>query len=79
MIKKFDIITVRENDSIELLKNNLGVAAKWVLDPTLLLERNDYLNLIKDTPQSKGNLLVYLLDISPEKKALVNRVAKEKG
>lgn len=79
LIKKFDIITVRENDSIELLKNNLGVAAKWVLDPTLLLERNDYLNLIKDTPQSKGNLLVYLLDISPEKKALVNRVAKEKG
>ena len=79
LIKKFDIITVRENDSIELLKNNLGVAAKWVLDPTLLLERKDYLNLIKDTPQSKGNLLVYLLDISPEKKALVNRVAKEKG
>lgn len=57
----------------------MGVAAKWVLDPTLLLERKDYLNLIKDTPQSKGNLLVYLLDISPEKKALVNRVAKEKG
>lgn len=79
LVKKFDIVTVRENDSIELLKNNLGVAAKWVLDPTLLLERNDYLNLIKDTPQSKGNLLVYLLDISPEKKAFVNRVAKEKG
>ena len=78
LIKKFDVITVREKDSVKLLKNNLGVTAQWVIDPTLLLQKEDYENLIKETPRSKGNLLVYLLDVTPEKKTFVNRVAKEK-
>ena len=78
LIKKFDIITVRENDSIELLKNNLGVTAQWVIDPTLLLQKEDYENLIKETPRSKGNLLVYLLDVTLAKKTFVNRVANER-
>ncbi len=79
LIQLFDIVTVREHDSVQLLKDKLDVNAQWVLDPTLLLQKDDYVSLLKDTPRSQGNLLVYLLDITPEKRAFVKRLADVKG
>jgi len=79
-IKMFDAISVREESGIRLLKENLGVDSIQVLDPTLLLEKEDYINLINfgDTYKSQGNLLTYILDNSEAKSAFVKRVSEEK-
>lgn len=49
----FDAISVREDSGVELCKKHLGVNAVHVLDPTMLLDAVDYINLIVD----KSNLI----------------------
>ena len=81
LAKKFDIITAREVSGVELCRNYLGVDATHVLDPTMLLDKEDYIKLIKNEkePQSAGNLFYYILDPSEEKKAFIDDVATKKG
>ena len=46
LLKNFTGISVRERDSVELIKNHLGFNSEFVLDPTLLIDKKYYLNLI---------------------------------
>lgn len=81
LLKKFDAVSVREDSGVHLCKKHFGVEAQHVLDPTTLLEKEDYIKLFEtnNTPKSKGNLLCYFLDETDEKKKLIKRVAEEKG
>lgn len=80
-LKKFDAVSVRETSGVKLCSDYFGVNAVQMIDPTLLLSADDYRSLINNaiTKTSKGNMLVYILDKTEEKIALVNRIAKEKG
>lgn len=79
--KMFDVITVREDSGVELVIKHLGLEATQVLDPTMLLEKGDYINLFEaaKTPQSEGTLLNYVLNPSNDKKAFIKRVTKERN
>jgi hypothetical protein len=81
LARKFSMVSVREASGIGLCRNHLGMDAVHVLDPTMLLNREDYIKLFKnsDTPESPGNMLVYILDESHEKDEYVNAVAHAKG
>lgn len=81
LLRMFDVVSVREDSGVDLCKRYFGVDAQHVLDPTMLLGKEDYIKLFTDanTPKSKGNLLCYILDETEEKKALIKRVADEKG
>lgn len=81
MIRRFDLITVREKSGVNLCRDYLKVDATWVLDPTMLLNREDYEKVVaaENEPKSKGTLFHYILDPSEEKKALIERVAAEQG
>lgn len=81
LLKKFDAVSVRETSGIDLCKDKFGVEAQHVLDPTMLLTKEDYIKLFEadNTPKSKGNLLCYILDETEEKKTLIKRIADEKG
>ena len=46
-LKNFKGISVREKGAIKLIKNHLGITPSFVLDPTLLINKNYYLDLIK--------------------------------
>lgn len=74
----FDVISVREDSAVHLCNKFLGVNATQVLDPTLLLDKNDYISLIEkdQISQSKGNLMTYVLDYSLEKNEIIDKVAK---
>lgn len=80
LAKLFNAISVRENSGVELCKRNLGVDAQHVLDPTMLLDKQDYINLFETAhiPQSKGNLLYYILDETEEKKEILKSIIDEK-
>lgn len=81
LVQKFNAVSVRESAAVNLCKEHFGINALHVLDPTMLLDKNDYINLFEaaKTPKSPGNLLVYILDKTTEKTELVNKIAKEKG
>ncbi len=80
LAKKIDAISVRENSGIALCEKYLGVDAVEVLDPTLLHTAEDYKKLCTDIPKiSEPYLAAYVLDITPEKQAFIEIIAKEQG
>ena len=81
LAQRFDTISVREKSGVELCKKYLGVCAKWVLDPTMLLTVKDYQKLVDEVkvPESEGKLMVYILDMEKEKAWIVNEIAKKRG
>lgn len=81
LLKLFDMVSVRETSGISLCRNYFGIEAIQMLDPTLLLDVDDYRRLIRkgNTQPSKGNLFVYILDRTDAKENLVNQIAEEKG
>lgn len=79
LIQRFDAVSVREQSAIKLCKEHFNTDAVCLCDPTMLLSKEDYENLVDEsTPKSRGNLLVYCLDKSEELDKLVDRISKEK-
>ena len=80
LIKKFDAVSVREDSGKDMCKKYLDVDAEHLLDPTMLLEKEDYIRIFANsgTPQSPGTLMCYILDETPEKQSLINKISREK-
>ncbi len=63
-LKKLHHISVREYDGVQICKN-IGFEATKVLDPTLLLDKKDYLNLCNSIPRNNNEyIFIYSLNIS---------------
>ena len=79
--KQFDAISVREDSAVTLCEQHLGVHAQHVVDPTMLLNADDYRQLFSsDNSTSQGQpLFCYILDQSKQKSSLVKHVAAENG
>lgn len=79
LIRNFNAVSVREDTGIDLCRKYLCCDALQVLDPTMLLEKEDYIHLVEEEnePISKGNLFTYILDESIEKKNIIDEVASE--
>lgn len=77
LLHNFDAISVREESGVKLCRECLECKAQLVLDPTMLLDKSDYVKIIKtsNVPKSKGNLLVYILDETLDKTALIKNIA----
>lgn len=84
LIKDFDIITVREQSSIQLINNY-----KWqcktppvhTLDPTMLLNKEDYIKISTEYTQknNQGDLFYYILDMTDEKMRLIKKISSDLG
>ena len=48
LLKDFNGISTREEGSINLIQQHLGINSTLVLDPTLLIDKHYYLDIIKD-------------------------------
>lgn len=82
LLKKFDAISVREKSAMRLIQTYLNRSdAVHVLDPTMLLSKEQYNNIIKaqKIDKSPGNLNVYVLDKTPEKEAFISNIEKRLG
>lgn len=80
LIKKFSAVSVREASSVQLVKENLGVDAQWVFDPTMLLKKEDYIDVCKNEPESKEPFVfAYILDMTDEKCQMAEMTAKTLG
>ena len=78
-LKLFSAISVREESGIRMCKELFDVQPCQVLDPTMLLSREDYQRFASTAPQSPGNLMVYVLDRTDEKDAFIAEFAEKRG
>ena len=80
LLKKFNFISVRESSAVNIVKKYLNCDAIHVLDPTMLLTKDDYTKLIENTtnPFPKGNddLFCYILDKTKDSYKLINSCSK---
>ncbi|EKO3621484.1 polysaccharide pyruvyl transferase family protein [Vibrio metschnikovii] len=81
LAKQFSAISVREDSGVELCRRFLGVDAEHVLDPTLLLDKSDYEELIgSDRLKDKNTgIYTYFLDKSPDKISFTKLVEEISG
>lgn len=80
LTKLFDAVSVREESGIALCREHLNVDAKHVLDPTLLLEKEDYIKLIKSEDcKSNGNMFCYILDNNAEIQQAIHKIEQKQG
>lgn len=79
LMQQFSAISVRENSAINLCNEKLNVEnVKEVLDPTLLLNVEDYEDLYRHEDSiSKGKIFSYILDSSLEKEKILTEVVSK--
>ena len=79
LLQQFDSVSVREKSAVQICKKRFNVDAVHVLDPTFLLSKEDYIRIIKKdkAPKSPGDLLVYFLDNTEDKKLLEKKVVND--
>lgn len=66
-LRRFDYISVREQQAMTILKTLIGKPVAWVPDPTFLLNGEDYLKVFRLFQQPLKEIFSYTLDrtISP--------------
>lgn len=78
-LNKFEKITVREQLGCDLLKSKYGIKAQCVLDPTFLLEAEEWKKIAK-TPKAKNKFIFcYFLGENREHKCWVKKLQKRTG
>ena len=80
-LKSFDIISVREQRAADNVKQLTGVEPQIVLDPTLLLRKEEWLDLVKDEKcLIEGDyIFFYTLFADPRRMDIIKRVSKTTG
>lgn len=83
LLAKFSAVGVREKTAVKLCEEEFGTKATQVLDPTLLLTKEDYLGLIDSNKvgemPTQPFLLLYVIDTSLEKTAVAEKIAAMKS
>lgn len=81
LLKNFSGISVREKSSVDLIKKHLGLEAQFVLDPTMLINKKYYLNLINHYKSdiftklnNKKFIFAYILNNSEKIKNYLNSI-----
>lgn len=80
LVQGFDAVSVREESGVGLCEKHLGVKASAVLDPTLLVGREEYARLCSAVPVAGEEFLaVYVLDSSGEVEKVIREEAENRG
>lgn len=79
-LSKFSAVSVREDDGVELCKKYFEVQATHVLDPTMLLKREDYISFIDTSCWERDKLLAFsILDNSELAMEIIRRISYKLG
>ncbi len=78
LLKLFDAVSVREQDGVNICKERFGVSnAEWVLDPTMLLDADDYCIWVQNA--GSGRFINYVLDQNSEKTEMIKGIEAHLG
>lgn len=78
LVQKFDAISVREDSAVALCSQYFDSNAELVLDPTLLLDKQHYIDFFIDESEvsNRGQLFTYILDKDENKLQIKTRISK---
>lgn len=76
LLQQFAAISVREMSGVTICKEIFGCNAMHVLDPTLLLTADDYINFLHLSPKEPEGLIAYILDNTPQKQQIVEQISR---
>lgn len=81
LVRLFDAVSVREDSGVDLCKKYFDIEAEHVLDPTLLLNQEDYKKLIGEQRLSKiqSGIYTYILDKTLDKENFIHKIADQLG
>ncbi len=83
LLNAFNFISVREESGVDLVKKHFKCDSAHVLDPTMLLDAKDYLNLLDNTvldAEYKSNVVMqYILDENESTNRLIADIASNMG
>ena len=74
-IKSIDYISVREKSTAEWLQPHMKKKINHVIDPTFLLDKNDWLSLTSEKQFPGKYILVYLLNYNEQNKNIVSLIS----
>lgn len=74
LLGDFDKVSVREVSGREYLLKFFNCDSKLVLDPTLLLQQEDYYELIREKKSIRSGVVSYILDKNVEKQYIISDV-----
>lgn len=78
-LQAYSAIGVREKDAVEIVREVSGKNAEWVLDPTLLLTRQEWMEVAMAYPVEGDYILMYELTPCPYIRQLAEHFHQEKG
>ena len=79
-VNNYSFIGLREQSTVPLLSKNVDVPVRHVVDPVLLLKKEDYMRFIGQKPIiNEPYLLMYLSDKSELLNKVVNTISKSLG
>ncbi len=78
-IRRFNKVSVRESNAVDLVRNNFDIYADWVMDPVFLCNKEHFLELIKPHINNipKGKALCYILDPDKSKEQMLKEFNRQ--
>lgn len=77
LVSEFKAISVREDEGVQLCKDNMGVTADHVLDPTMLLNASHYEPVTSERKVKDDYVFVYWLGSAEEKQKAIEAASIE--
>lgn len=78
-LSKFEKISVREETGRKILKEQVNIDSSVVLDPTLLLDKEEWSRSLNIRKMKKKYILTYFLDNDIELKEIASAISKKTG
>ena len=83
LLKNFTGISTREKSSIKLIQKHLGIKTVLVIDPTLLIDKKFYFNIVSDyngkKPVNNNYIFTYLVKAEKKINSFINNSSKLLG
>lgn len=79
LAQSFKGLSVREQDLVDFCQRELECSAQHVLDPTLLLDKEDFLAAVNPSENNSAVIFSYILDKTPEKELIVKKTTTHFG
>lgn len=78
-LEKYSFVSVREEQSKKILQQATNKKINWVIDPTLLLERNDWEKITGKRVIKEKYIFCYMLGDNIKQRRIIKKFAKRMG
>lgn len=74
-LQNFSAVSVREESGIHICRNIFGIPAVQHIDPTMLLDKRNYLAISQSSLDLHDSITSYVLDESPKNQAIIQSIS----